>query len=276
MKAEPHVDDADLVGLVIRFQAGESAVLATLHERLRPVLQSLLRRYQGNALPTPITREDVGQQSWVVLAELAHRWQPTGSFVGYVFQAFPHAIDRHLFSLGRGEPTVELNEEVAQVAESAHSYAADHDPVPDRWRPALASLTEDQRTVFVLHAVEKRDFTTVGKLLDMPRASASRLYREARAQIARSASALSNAENGQPGDRFEQLVRALHASVGPNGIIAGRRKVLRVSGLTRQEYDGALARLHAAGLIVDRGKRTAGRFLTTTPEETLRQVRMLE
>jgi DNA-directed RNA polymerase specialized sigma24 family protein len=88
------IPEADAAALVRRYQQGEREALAYLHEELRPAILAGLRHYRATDLPPSVTLQDLQQQSWIILADLAARWKPGGSFLAYFFQSFPHQINR--------------------------------------------------------------------------------------------------------------------------------------------------------------------------------------
>src|SRR5437870_10935851 len=94
LPAYPGVAEADAAALVLRYQQGEHEALACLHEALRPAILACLRRYRAIDLPPTVTVQDLHQQSWVILADLATRWRPGGSFLAYFFQSFSNQIGR--------------------------------------------------------------------------------------------------------------------------------------------------------------------------------------
>src|SRR5215212_5106528 len=66
--------------LALAFQAGDRTVLASLHRVLHPLMTSAFARYrdQPGALPAGLERDDLVPQSWLILADLATRWDPAG------------------------------------------------------------------------------------------------------------------------------------------------------------------------------------------------------
>src|SRR3712207_4511931 len=64
--------------LALAFQAGDRTVLGALHRLLQPLMGSAFGRYRNTpgALPAGLDRDDLLQQSWLILAELAARWDP--------------------------------------------------------------------------------------------------------------------------------------------------------------------------------------------------------
>jgi RNA polymerase sigma factor (sigma-70 family) len=174
---------------VLRYQAGEAEALAVLHGRLGRAIASMLRRYRSGQLPSTVTSQDLTQQSWVILAELARRWRPTGSFVGYFFRSFPREVERYLLHARPGRRTKGAHvvavphDELLSTAEKL----AGRDPFADRastWVDEIASLPASQRAALLLRTVDGSTFDTIGETLHVSRASAHRLYRRAVARLA--------------------------------------------------------------------------------------------
>src|SRR5207244_12743992 len=81
---------------IARFRDGEGDALVALHAQLEPAIRSVLARYRPGGLPSSIGAEDLRQQTWVILAELALRWQPSGSFAAYFLSSFPRGLRRYV------------------------------------------------------------------------------------------------------------------------------------------------------------------------------------
>lgn len=179
---EGRVTDPEAIALVLRYQAGQQDALETLHARLRPAMLSLLRQYRAGPLPGTLTRQDVMQQSWVLLAELAVRWRPCGSFLAYFFRSFPRQMHRYVqqagWSRAGGVRVVSLPHEA--LVDEVDRIGAE--PSADRalaWWEQLAELAPEQRVAVVLRVLEERDFEHIGRALHVSRATAHRLYRQA-------------------------------------------------------------------------------------------------
>jgi RNA polymerase sigma factor (sigma-70 family) len=183
------VTEDEASSLVLRYQAGEAEALALLHGRLGRAIGSMLRRYRSAQLPSTVTMQDLTQQSWVILAELARRWRPTGSFVGYFFHSFPREVERYLLHARPGRRTKGAHvvaiphDELLGAAEKL----AGRDPFADRssaWVDEIVSLPAEQRVALLLRTVEGSSFDRIGETLHVSRASAHRLYRRAIARLA--------------------------------------------------------------------------------------------
>lgn len=265
-RALPRVDERKAAELVARYQEGDPGALEALHACLVPAIRSAFRGHRTGELPVPITLQDLRQQSWIVLAELAARWQPQGSFVGYFFRSFPREIDRYIRQARRADRAVLA----LGVAEAEPAYELEDPIAAAQWTDELRELPAAERGVFLLRTVEHRDFATIAELMDLSRSSAHRLYLRARAHLADQFDATAAREGDAP---MLRLVRSLHAGAGPDGSIPGRRWVMARTGLSRTEYESLMRRLRAAGALVDRGFRASGRLADASAAATLARLK---
>ena len=177
-----------IAALAERYQQGDAEALALLHDRLRPAIGGVLARYRRLDLPSSISAQDLSQQTWVILADLARRWQPSGSFLAYFLRSFSREIQRYF---GRALPSrrtrsvqmITLPHDDLLMAVDRHLHAAD--PIEDLG-PLLASLKAlppEQRVALALRAVEGYDFAAIGKTLGVSRATAHRLCQRAIAAL---------------------------------------------------------------------------------------------
>lgn len=170
--------------ILTRYRSGEAAALAELHEALRPAILGVLRRYRSGDLPPAISGQDLSQQTWVILDELARRWHPQGSFLAYFVSSFPHDLDHYVRrarsnrSTRRvqviGLPHDELVVQADRVREARPSYGG-----LGEWAPELERLPANERAALLLRAIDGQDYTHIGRALNVSRASAHRLYRRA-------------------------------------------------------------------------------------------------
>ncbi len=186
------VTEAEAAALVVSYQGGDTESLARLHGRLDHAIASFLRRYRLSDLPAPISPHDLRQQSWIILAEIATRWRPRGSFLAYFFRSFPREVQRYV---QRASPTRQTRQ--AQVVIVPHDdLIGQADRLEGEggateaavlWRMELDSLSPRLRTALLLRSVDGCDFLTIGRVLGVSRATAHRLYRSALAQLEASA-----------------------------------------------------------------------------------------
>ena len=183
------VTEAEASALVLRYQAGDAAALELLHARLGRAIGKALRRYRAAQLPSTVTRQDLTQQSWVILAELAHRWRPSGSFLAYFFRSFPRQVEHYLQRSRPGRRTKQAHVVAVphdELLDAAASLPA-RDPFAESavaWTDEIASLPAEQRIALMLRTMEGSSFDAIGRTLHVSRASAHRLYRRAVARLA--------------------------------------------------------------------------------------------
>jgi RNA polymerase sigma factor (sigma-70 family) len=183
------VSETEASALVKRYKAGEAEALALLHDRLARAMGKMLRRYRSSDLPSTVTRQDLTQQSWVIVAELACRWRPSGSFLAYFFRTFPHEIERYLqrSRLSRRTKRVQVTAVPHDELLGSAARLAARDPFVDQmtsWTDEIAALPAEQRAALMLRTVEGSSFEVIGRTLHVSRASAHRLYRRAVARLA--------------------------------------------------------------------------------------------
>src|SRR5437660_90411 len=164
--AMDEVTEVEASDLVKRYQQGEAAALELLHARLGRAMARPLRRYHPAQLPSTVTRQDLTQQSWVILAELARRWHPTGSFLAYFFRSFPREVERFVQRSHPGRRTKQT--QVIAVPHDELLGAADKiaagDPFADRalaWTDEIASLPPQQQAALTLRTIEGRTFDSI-------------------------------------------------------------------------------------------------------------------
>ncbi len=189
----PAASDPDLVfaELALRYQRGDSEALARLHERLRPAIFAAQGRLLRHPLPHPIAAEDLQQQSWIILGELAGRWRPTGSFLAYFMRTFERELRRYVARAQpiRGRRATRViavpHDELLAVIErrDVGENVPEHNAL---FRDQLTCLTHAERVAVLLHVLEEQDFGAIGCQLNVSRATAHRLYRRGLARLAAS------------------------------------------------------------------------------------------
>jgi RNA polymerase sigma factor (sigma-70 family) len=189
MRPAGEVSEAEASALVTRYQAGEAEALALLHARLARAMGKMLRRYRSSDLPSTVSRQDLTQESWIIVAELAGRWRPSGSFLAYFFRSFPHQMERYLqrSRLSRRTKQVQVTAVPHDELLGSAARLAAREPLVDQmgsWADEIAALPAEQRTALMLHTVEGSSFDVIGRTLHVSRASAHRLYRRAVARLA--------------------------------------------------------------------------------------------
>jgi DNA-directed RNA polymerase specialized sigma24 family protein len=299
--SRPPTPDDEASRLALAFKAGDQTALARLHEALRPMMASALSRYREQAsagrrsLPSTLEGGDLAQQSWLILAELAQRWQPSGgSFAAYFRVSYPWALARyvrHHSPSRRAKGVVVLGAEQPDVQEQLDLRpGADGREWDDdlAWAELLEHLAKDERAVLLLHLADQKTFTDVAHAMKLTRPAAYRLYRRAlkrvqgspvrvgRRTVLLDASALHTSGSDQSDvDRegeLPQLVRAIHAGARTRaGVrrLPGRDWLVAKTGLSEQRVARLLALLVEAGCVQDRGPRRAGRLMHATAQQTL-------
>jgi RNA polymerase sigma factor (sigma-70 family) len=180
--------DSEFRTLALRYQRGDASALGTLHERLLPAIRSSVGRLLRRQLPASLTPDDLQQQAWVLLADIASRWQPTGSFLAYFSHSFERELRRFVARSqprrgSRGIQVIAIpHEEIMRLGESL--AAADSGPETVAMvRQELAALSEREQHAVVMHVLEERDFAAIGRRLNVSRATAYRLYARALSRL---------------------------------------------------------------------------------------------
>ncbi len=168
--------------LVLRYQQGEPDALGALHEALTPAILTAIRRVSFHGLPASVNPEDVLQETYVLLSELAAHWEPRGApFASYVWSYFAKVLRRWLW-----------REEGRDAVGKRRCISVPHDHLvntiggytirgsaPERaavLADYLGVLPADQRRAVELSVLEGASFEDIGPLLGVSRATAHRLY----------------------------------------------------------------------------------------------------
>ena len=272
--------------LALAYQAGDRAVLGALHRALRPLMAAAFRRYRDRpgALPSGLERDDLFQESWLILAGLAARWDPAGgSFGAYFRVSFPWALARYVRRNSpsrRAKGVVVLGAELPDVQEQLDARPGADGREWDgdlAWAELLEHLSDDERAVLMLHLGQQQTFADVARALQLTRPAAYRLYRRALKRVQASPvrvgerTVVLDAEGlnlAREGDLVE-LVRIVHHGARENGRLPGRDWLVEQTGLSEQRITRLLNLLVEAGCIRDRAPRRAGRLVHATAEATL-------
>jgi RNA polymerase sigma factor (sigma-70 family) len=240
-------------------------------------------RDRPGALPATLERNDLLQESWLILANLARRWRPTSSFAAYFRASFPWALARYVrrhspsrrargvLVLGAEHPDVQ---EQIDLQAGADGREWDHDLA---WAERLEHLTEGERAVLLLHLADQRPFSDVAQALQLTRPAAYRLYRRALKRVQGSPIRVSGRTVLLDADSLNQdlegelpeLVRALHQGAHDDRRLPGRDWLSAQTGLSEQRIARLIGLLVEAGCIRDRGPRRAGYLVHPTADETL-------
>jgi RNA polymerase sigma factor (sigma-70 family) len=283
--SQRHADD-EPSRLALAFQAGDRTVLSALYQAVRPLMAAAFARYRGRPglLPASLERNDLVQESWLILAELAERWDPAGgTFGGYFRVSFPWALGRYVRRNSpsrRARGIVVLGAEEPDVQEQLESRSGADGREWDgdlAWSELLEHLTDDERAVLMLHFGEQLPFTNVARALQLTRPAAYRLYRRALRHVQGSAVRVGertvfldpDSLNLEREGDLVRLVHALHRGARPDGRIPGRDWLAAETNLSEHRLTRLLNLLAEAGCLRDRGPRRAGRLVQASPAATL-------
>ena len=277
---------------ICRFRGGDPDALATLYAELEPAIRAVLRRYRVLSLPSSIGAEDLRQQTWIILSELALRWQPRGSFIGYFLRSFPRELRRYVVRarLDRGSSIQVMSlphPDLVDLADRSPGGSLEPDTIP--WSHHLGLMPDRERAVFLLRALDGLEFAIIGRAVGVSRAAAHRLFSKACARLSAvtreeepgsvqslqlmKARKVPTASAGcNPESELIQLVRLLHRLAGPRGQIPGRRRLMGPAGLRREALTRLLDLLEADGLIAGRGPARAGRLVEANLAATLNRL----
>lgn len=170
------------------YQAGARGGLAELYALVRPTFAgALARAVQRGRFAGGLEPRDLEQQSWVIVAELALRWQPAlGAFGAYVRVAFPFELERYLrrFSPARHSRHVSVVsvEHERAVADADLQEGTNGRAWDDQLfcRELLDRLPPPERRALLLRERDGLAFAAIARALELPdRTAAFRLYRRA-------------------------------------------------------------------------------------------------
>lgn len=181
--------------LALRFQQGDAAALDPLYRALEPALRAAVWRTCQRGLPATLQPADLQQQSWLILAELARRWEPRAGvpFAAYLALTFPWALGRYLRAQSPARRSIHYQVYSAPHDRLVASLAGAADGDGRDWDEQLychhlvRALEPRARTALWLHAVENRSFSEIAVALGVPRATAYDLYRRDLASARRAA-----------------------------------------------------------------------------------------
>lgn len=162
----------------IRYKSGDAGALEELHKLLEPIIYTGIGHVGLYGRPEHVTADDVRQQSWLILGELARRWEPTGSFLVYFHASFEPTIRRWL---GRERGcdakgmrrnfSVEHDDLCGRI--DRYTGYRDGDALPlQEW---LAPLTDAERRAVVLGVLDGYTYEAMAPTLGVSRATAHRL-----------------------------------------------------------------------------------------------------
>ena len=155
----PPEDRHELQQLLIHIAGGEREALAELYQRTRSAVYGLALSYLKNAHDAQDLTQDVYVQVW----DRAEQYQLTGSPMGWLL-----AVCRNLclMRLRREERHAALSEEEWDAI-PARECGLDADERA-LLQGALASLTDEERRIVLLHAVTGLKHRELAALLELP------------------------------------------------------------------------------------------------------------
>ena len=160
--------------LMERFGAGDDEAFRLLVERhQKPLLNFFWRRCFDRQLA-----QDCTQEVFLRLVRHRGRWKPQAKFTTYMYRIAENLwIDRYrsrkaapaMASLQApaGEDAGELGQVVPGRSRLPEDGAASEE-LAERLQKALDSLTEDQRSVFLLAETRGLKYQEIGEILDIP------------------------------------------------------------------------------------------------------------
>jgi RNA polymerase sigma factor (sigma-70 family) len=273
--------------LALAYQGGQTDALPTLVELLRPLIRSVLYRFLRGApsLPASLDREDLYQQSWLILDGLARRWDPAGGdFPAYVRVTFLWELWRYVRALSPSRRARRVRVDNVQH-DTLLDRMEDHAGTDGRrWDDQLivAELLSDldpiARWVLLLHTLEEQPFHDVARALRLTQAGTYRAYRRALDQLRLRAGleldpddVLANRSGGPPA--IERLVTVLHEGASLSGRLPGRTVVCARANISEARFARLMGLLATRGCIVERSTRKTGRLVHATVEQTLSHLR---
>jgi hypothetical protein len=232
---------------------------------LEVAILAVLLHYRDLQRPSALTLADLQDQSRIVLTELAQRWRPGVSFLGYFFDGFPSAIARHVH---RAQPAGNRALAACDAADGALPgpvQGAAGSPQGPFSAADMASLPELERQVVLLRVFAAQDMHAIARQVGVSVTTAYRRYQRAIGRL--------EGRTRSPGDggsvAMRRLVQALHVAAGPEGHLPGKAWAMAAAGLNRLEYDQLMAHLAGAHAITGRGPRVAGRLVERDAAATL-------
>lgn len=269
--------EAEAAALVLRHQVGEPEAIVLLQGLLKPAIVGVLLNELAFQPAAELSLEELEAESGRVLDELARRWRPGVSFLGYLMRTFPSAMARYAREGGRGPdpsplpPRWERGPEGARDggSDAAVAGAADRGWEGPYSAEGLASLPELERQILVLRDLEGQSMRGIARRVGVAEMAAYKLYERARQRLGGKIGSLEGGEWAA----LRRLVEALHAAAGARGRLPGRGWTMAAAGLKRIEYDRLIGRLEAAGAIEGRrGRQKPGRLVERNAAATLARV----
>ncbi len=244
--------------LAQRARAGDRLALAELFAALRPHLQPLLRRYDRRGAEGPLEPQDLAQQAYLIVADLACSWQGRGPFLAWCLHVFPLALLAYRRSLLRWDgPVVESLPPVEMAALLEEQATAAEPDLCDvvYCRQLLATLSPAHRRLLRWRYGDGLTYREIERLHGIA-ASTARAHCE-RALVFLRATARGEAPPPLP-TTIPRTGRAPDAGValallwslaGADGLLPPAPEAAAALGLGRRAYEGLIARLRETGCL---------------------------
>jgi RNA polymerase sigma factor (sigma-70 family) len=278
----PTSDDDRVNELALAYRLGRSELLSELFAAVRPLLMHAIGRYgaEPSILPNVLEIPDLVQESWLLLDEMARRWDPDiGDFGAYVRTTFPWELRRYVVGQAPGRRAREVR--VDQVPhDDLLNLVGERTGIDGRtWDDQLvmAEILEPldplARRLVLSHLIDQRPLTEIAQALQLSLPSTYNQYRRALDQLRIRLGA--DAEPGSGADGWDEkramrrLVEALHEGANRGRQLPGRRWACVRTGLSQLRFNHLIGVLVQAGCIEGRTGRRPGRLVYATPEETL-------
>lgn len=276
----PILDLASRLALEVR--QGRPGALEALYREVETLLEHALLRYRrAQRLPLALEPQDLAQQTWLILAELARRWRPEGgSFAAYVNASAGWSLERYVRHQSHARRSGVV--QVLSISHDAATEQAERLAGPDgrawvdhlAYRELLAALSATQRTLLQLRLIEGYPLTEAARRMGITRDVARRLLRQVLAEAERWSSEEAPARKAP--EPLERLIWTLHDGATAAGRLPGRRRACRQAGISQLCYSRLMQRLEVAGCLCARAARIPGTLTDPTPAATLRRLRTAE
>jgi RNA polymerase sigma factor (sigma-70 family) len=271
--------------LALEYRAGHTDTLEELYRELKPLLVPALARYRPGrkTLPLALSAEDLAQQSWIIVADLARRWQPAeGSFAAYTRSCFTWDLGHYVRDQSHARRSALVQNVSVDHQEAADRLDAQTGVDGRAWADELAcrelldALQPTERAVLLEHLVRGVPLSEVARRLGLTRDVAQRLLQQTLRIV-------QDWQRGEPVHiplppdlEMQDLVEVLHLSAREDGRVPGRARICADGEISQRSYVRFMARLIRAGCIVDRSQRSPGRLADATPRATLRRLAAYE
>ena len=214
----PPEDRHELQQLLIHIAGGEREALAELYRRTRAAVYGLALSYLKNAQDAQDLTQDVYVQVW----DCAAQYRSTGSPIGWLLTVCRNLC---LMRLRREERHAALSEEEWDAI-PAQEYGLDADERA-LLQGALASLSDEERRIVLLHAVTGMKHREIAALLELPLPTVLSKYHRALKNLLLVLESMETKQNKQR--HQEGVARAKNS-----GKYVGRKKLVVDPNLFRQ------------------------------------------